>query len=294
MFIGRYISNTIMKAHRLTYEECIESDKKNGISDCFHEYENNWKKTPFSIESDGAVIKGEYIVNPPSLDPVKKVAVICHGLTANKMATLKYAHLFYKEGYNLVIFDERYYGESTGEYCTLGMREKDDVKKILCFTRSIFGEDAFIAVHGESMGAATSLLILDTEEPAMVIADCPFSDTSMLIKDLAKEKARILGPAAFRSARRLCIKRDNYDFNKVNPIDSVKVSNVPICYMHGQSDTLIHHKHSERMFEVTKNPLSEIHLFEGADHAQSIFSNPSLYEELMTSFIRKIEKETWG
>lgn len=287
--IGHYICNTIMKAARLTYKECEEGDIGRGISKCFDEYRNEWSRTSFELPVDNAVIKGEYITNPQSSASRKKVALICHGLTANRMAALKYASIFYKLGYNLIIFDERYYGESTGEYCTLGYREKEDAKKLLAYARSVFGEDAYIAVQGESMGAAISLLILDTEKPAMVIADCPFSDTEMLLKEAAFKQAFILGPAAVKTARHFCIKRDNYDFRKVVPFDSVKNTDVPICFMHGKADTLINYNHSIRMHAVCKNKLSEIHLFEGADHAQSIFSNPSKYEEIMTAFIKKME-----
>lgn len=291
--LGLYIANTIMKAKRMTYKICEDWDRKCGLNECFDEYYNVWKRTEFELPVKDAVIHGEYIINPADSGPRKKVALICHGLTSTLMADCKYGTIFYKLGYSLVFFDERYYGKSTGKYCTLGYREKDDAKALLKFVRSIFGEDAFIGLHGESMGAAVSLLVLDTEKPDFVVADCPFSDSQMLLKELVGSKVGFLAPPGIRSALRICKRRDGYDFTKVNPIDSVEVSDVPICFMHGDADQIIGCHHSRRMFEKCKNPLSEIHIWEGAAHAFSIVTHKDEYTETMSAFIKKTEKEKY-
>lgn len=290
MLIGRYIINIVMCAKPLTFEENKKFDVDSGFTKCFEDYDNKWDRHPFELQSDDALIKGEYVINPASGEGRKKVAVVCHGLTATRAADCKYAGLFYEMGYNLVLFDERYYGESTGPYCTLGGKESDDVKKIIAYAKSVFGEDAFIGLHGESMGAATSLRLLDTEKPDFVVADCPFSDLGMLIDDLAWKRAWILGPAATKSARRIGLRRYNYDYRAVVPIDSVKESDVPICFMHGKEDSLIDCKHSVRMYEVCKNPMSELHLFDNADHAMSYNKHQDEYPVIMKNFVKKIEE----
>lgn len=288
--IGRYIINMVMCAKPLTFEENKKFDVDGGFVQCFEDYDNKWERHPFQLQSDDALIKGEYIVNPASGEGRKKVAVVCHGLTATRAADCKYAKIFYDCGYNLVIFDERYFGESSGPYCTLGGKEAEDVKKIIAYAKEVFGADAFIALHGESMGAATALKLLDTEKPAFVVADCPFSDLGMLIDDLAWKRAWILGPGATKTARRIGLKRYNYDYRAVVPINSVRETEVPICFMHGMEDSLINCKHSKRMFEVCRNPLSEIHLFKGADHALSYMKHQDEYPVIMKKFIEKIEK----
>ncbi len=290
--IGHYIANTIMLSRRMTFEESKTGDMGAGFVQCFEDYKRLWERHDFEIESDDAVIRGEYIVNNASSGPRKKVCIICHGLTAVRAADIKYGKLFYDKGYNLVIFDERYFGESTGPYCTLGLKESNDIKKIIEFTKSLFGEDIFLGLHGESMGASTALFLLDSETPDFVVADCPFSDAGLLIDDLALSRAGILGPLASKNARRIGIKRYDYDFRSVRPIDSVKNSNVPICFMHGDSDTLIDCKHSEEMFKLCKNPLSELHLFEHSNHARSIYDHPDDYKRIMLEFVEKIEKGT--
>lgn len=291
--IGHYIANTIMLSWRMTREICEKQEVENGFKQAFNDYDNLWERHPFELESDDAVIKGEYIVNPDNLGERKKVAIICHGLSAIRYADLKYGKMFYDKGYNLVIFDERYFGESSGQYCTLGWKESEDVKRIIEYTRLVFGDDAFIGLHGESMGGATVCNVLDTEKVDFVVADCPFSDAGLLMKDLAFKKAFILGGPARMVAKRVGMKRYGYDYSKVVPINSVAVSDVPICFMHGKKDLLIDCKHSEAMIKVCRNPLSEIHLFEGADHAQSVVVAPNRYEQIMMDFVKKVETEKY-
>ena len=287
--IGHYISNTIMLSWRMTREDAEKQDRGNGFSKGFEDYDKVWDRHPFEIESDDAVIRGEYIVNPANAAGRKKVVIIALGLSAIRFADLKYGRMFYDAGYNLVIFDERYFGESTGKYCTLGYKETADVKRIIEYTRSVFGDDCFLGLHGESMGAATVLNLLDTKKPDFVVADCPFADAELLIKELSWSKAKILGPFAQLTARAFGKARYDYDYRVVKPIKSVEKSEVPICFMHGKSDKLINCKHSEMMYKRCKNPLSELHLFDGADHAQSVVSAPKTYEKIMLDFVRKIE-----
>lgn len=290
--IGHYIANTIMLSYKMTREDCEKNDMGN-FSQAFHDYDNLWERQPFEIENDDAVIRGEIIRNPADTGERKKVVIICHGLSAIRFADLKYAGMFFKLGYNVVIFDERYFGESTGPYCTLGLKETEDVKKIIAYTRSVFGENCFWGLHGESMGGAIVCNLLDTEKPDFVVADCPFSDAGLLIKELSWHRAFILGPMAQKVAQSIGMKRYGYDYRKVVPVNSVKASEVPICFMHGKQDTLIGHSHSEALYAASENPLSELHLYEGANHAQSVMVSPNGYEEAMADFVKKIEAKNF-
>ena len=114
----------------------------------------------FILAKAGADISGEYMMNPADSGTPRKVAIICHGHTVNRYSDLKYADIFYRAGFSTVIFDERYFGESTGDFCTLGQNEARDVAAIIAYVRQIFGQDCVIGLHGESRGAATALLTL--------------------------------------------------------------------------------------------------------------------------------------
>ena len=287
--IGLYIANFIMLSPKVPVEELLKVDRERGFGDAIDDYLNNWERTHFSINSDDAVIRGECILNPNGSDSPNKVAVIAHGITAAKEADIKYAKLFYDLGYNIIIFDERYFGTSKAKYCTLGMKEAEDIKVICDYAKEVFGEDCILGLHGESMGGASVLRMLDTYKPDFVVADCPFSDLEQLIKEVAWKRAKVAGTAASYTARLIGYLRYKYDYFKVKPIDSVRTTDVPICFMHGAKDQLIDPAHSKKMYELCKNPLSELHLFSGAEHAMSFASDRGRYKRIVTEFVKKAE-----
>lgn len=272
------------------YEELKAAEIKDGFQDCIEEYENEWSREEFTLDRKDAIISGEIIRNPNADEGRTKVSIICHGHTANRYACLKYADLFYKRGFHIVVFDERHFGRSDAPYSTLGQNEAKDLVEIIRLVRQTFGEDAYIALHGESMGAATALLVLQYEKVDIVVADCPFSDTEMLFKEWIANNLKNVPPMLLIPFIELYGKiRFRYNVKKTSPIEAVRNSDVPICFMHGDSDGLIHHHHSERMYEVSKNPLSELHLFKGADHAMSIVSDRQGYEALLNAFLKKCD-----
>lgn len=285
---------TVIRPERVSPEDSRKKESQLGHSECFDDYDNLWERHDFTLETYKAKISGEYIINPANAEGRKKVAVICHGHTVSRMTTLKYGRVFYNLGYNLVIFDERYFGKSEATFCTLGMNESQDVKKIIAFAKEIFGEDCFIGLHGESMGGGTSLLLLDTEKPDFVVADCPFGDTKMLMfYQLARRfRLKISRHVTFAAANTVCRIACGYDMCSINPIDSVKISDVPICFIHGAVDVYVPPVHSKMMYEAARSPESELHIFPGAGHARCIAIDRPRYERTVKEFVEKIEKKS--
>ncbi|MBQ1287619.1 MAG: alpha/beta hydrolase, partial [Erysipelotrichaceae bacterium] len=83
--------------------------------------------------------------------------------------------------------------------------------------------------------------------------------------------------------------RYHYDVKGTSPINAVKDADVPICFMHGDSDTLIDCHHSKDMFAVCRNKKSELHLFKGAEHARSIAVDPEGYEAILRDFLKSCD-----
>lgn len=289
--IAKKIADVFTMPKKCSFAQIETEDSERGFEAGFKAYREEWERHDFSIEREGITIYGEYIVNPKSGDGRKKVAVIAHGLTANRFSDLKYGMIFYKLGYNLVIFDERCHGKSDGIYCTLGQKESLDIKEICKFAKSIFGEDCFLALHGESMGAAAVLNLLEIEKPDLVVADCPFADLDLLIGDLAKSQLGFLAKPVLRGVKKICNKREGFDYTTVKPVRAVENSDVPILFFHGKSDSLINCKHSELLFSKSKNPLSRLYIVDGADHAFSIVTDKDSYEKRVIEFVTAVEAE---
>ncbi len=290
---GVLIANMVILPKRKTAEQIRQKDTSCGCDDCFDDYEHEWERHDFTLEVSNATISGEYVVNPNDTGKRKRLAIICHGHTVFRFASLKYAKIFYDLGYNLILFDERYFGRSLSQYCTLGMNESQDIKQIIAYGRTIFGSDCFIGLHGESMGAASELLALDTEKPDFVVADCPFADTRKLMLYLTRQKAGIFAPQVLGFTRARCMRCCDYDMKKVNPINSVRRSEVPICFVHGLDDDYIPCEHSKMMYRISNNPDCELHLYPGAQHARALLSDRARYEKMVAEFVNKIEKKAY-
>ena len=273
-------------AHTIDEARKYQAEKE-GID--LTDYDTNWKKQAFEVDGVHGKVRGEIIFNPAK-SPRNKVAIICHGHTWNRINSLKYGYIFYNKGYNLIIYDHAYFGESDGKYTTLGLNEKLDLSAVIDLARQTFGQDAIVALHGESMGAATVLSELSVRSDIdLIVADCPFSATMKYYRELCTHLTHLPSFPIVDIANVMAKSKYNYDFTKVNPIDGVKSSSVPICFIHGKADTFIRPSHSEAMYEVSQNSLSELHLFDGAEHACSHITDKALYYKVVGEFIDKVE-----
>lgn len=255
----------------------------------FDDYDNNWRKQEFEVEGINGIIRGEVIFNDTPT-PRNKVAVICHGHTWNRINSLKYSKAFFDKGYNIVIYDHAYFGLSDGKFTTLGDNERHDLNEVLNYVRETFGDDAIVALHGESMGAATVLCELELRSDIdFVVADCPFSDTMKYYRELCTHLTHLPSFPIVDIANAMSKRKYKYDFKTVNPINGVKNNPTPICFIHGADDKFIYPHHSKWMYEASGNPLSELHIFEGAAHARSHKQDKELYNKIVGDFIDKIE-----
>ncbi len=253
-------------------------------------YDEVWPREAFTLENEGAALSGE-IIPAPRTGERAKLVIVGHGHTVNRISSLKYARIFRELGYTVVLYDQRSFGRSTGDFCTLGEREARDLAAIAAMVKARFGEDCFLGLHGESMGAATALQALRLIRPAFVAADCPFADTEQLIRELVRKQLHVPAGLILPLLRAEGRRRFGYDPRRVCPREAVRASSVPVCLMHGEADTLIAPAHSESILSASRNPLSRLHLFPGADHAESIVVDRERYEALLTAFVRDVEKE---
>ena len=273
-----------------TLDEARDWQKKYENWD-FTDYDEVWRRQPFELDGIQGKLRGEIIYNDNMpQDSRPKVAVICHGHTWNRINSLKYANIFYAKGYNVVIYDHAYFGLSDGTHTTVGDKERYDLNTVLDYTRRLFGDNAILALHGESMGAATVLLELGLRTDIdFVVADCPFSNTMSYYRELCKRLTHLPSFPIVDMANSLAKSKYGYNFTNVSPIDAVKQSKTAICFIHGLADTFIDPHHSRDMLKISANPLSELHLFEGAGHARSHCTNKAMYIAVISNFIDKME-----
>ena len=115
--------------------------------------------------------------------------IIAHGHTYTHHGSLKYAKLMMRKGFNIVLYDQRYHGNSGGQFTSLGYYEKDDLYMIVTDTYERYGKDIFLGTYGESMGSATVVLESGIDNRLkFVMSDCGFADFVQLNEEMLKNR----------------------------------------------------------------------------------------------------------
>ncbi|MBK5252910.1 MAG: prolyl oligopeptidase family serine peptidase [Peptostreptococcaceae bacterium] len=268
------------------YFTTLESMKYESIKGNLDGYKELEKEDYIIKSYDNYELHSTYIPNDSN-----KFVIITHGHQSTRWSSVKYLMIYRKLGYSAVIYDVRSHGENESGYVTLGLRESKDLLEVIKDTRAKYGNSIYIGLHGESMGAAISDMVLEyNPEVKFVVSDCGYSNFMMMARMLAKSKYRIIGVVA-DLANVICKLVYKFDLNEVKPIDTIRKNYVPICFIHGDSDKFIDKINAEMMCK--ENPgYKELHIFEEAKHAQSYNSNPQKYMKVIDDFVNKVESIT--
>ena len=252
-------------------------------------YDLSWydglEKRDYTVESyDGYVLHVQLLKNPTT---TRRYMLLSHGYTDNRFGALKYTRMYLDLGFNVIVYDLRGHGENEATFCTYSARERRDLLALIEDSRARYGDMTLFGIHGESLGAATSVAVLEYKpEIDFVVADCGFGNIRDVLVGAAKSRHT---PAWFVDVASLCFKlRYGYSYGQMRPIDSLPGNQIPILFIHGADDSFILPSHSEAMSRATAG-YSEVRLIEGAEHAKSILTDPDKYREYVAAFIERVE-----
>ena len=231
---------------------------------------------------EGYALHVELLENPA---PSTEYVILSHGYTDNRMGSLKYALMYLNLGYNCIIYDLRGHGENEKTFTTYGILEGRDLELLIRDTRDRYPDLTSLILHGESLGAATTITCLKYKpEVDQVIADCGFSDIENVLRSgyrNAHAPVFLVDVADFGAKLRY-----GYSLKEMRPIDSLPGNTVPILFLHGADDTFIFPKNSQDMASATAGS-SAYYKIPGAGHAESILKQPQMYEEYVKEFLGK-------
>ena len=270
--------HTLSYPRRYTLNETWDCDVQKGL---LH-HQEAWPHQELDLTmEDGYLIHGDLYLNDP-----KKVLIFVHGYTWTRYGGLKYASWFYDHGYTLYLYDQRSHGENVHRDVTMGYREEKDLTTIVKEMRRRFGPEAKIGIHGESMGAAVSLLEMQHQEDdlAFVIADSPFAS----LRELMTFKCRQMHvlPLVLPFADLFLHLLHHYRMQDVEPKKALASSIVPLLLIQGDADTIIPVSQSQELYQMrTRNTL--LHLFPGVEHTLSYQIYPKEYDQVVEQFMKQ-------
>ena len=261
----------------------IDRERKNGF---FNEEEFNSlpKKevqidSPFGYKIDAVLI--EKFNN-------NKFMIFSHGVTENKLSSVKYMKIFLDLGYNAIIYDHRRHGKTGGKYTSYGHYEKYDLQAIVQWLIKEKGEDISLGIHGESMGAATAILYAGSLEDRadFYIFDCPFSNFGELYRHLTKTQTPFPFPIIKVLSDFFIPVSARYRIQDVAPINYIDQISKPALFIHSAEDTFIPPYMTIQLYEKKVGD-KELYIAPHGKHAQSYPDNREEYIEKIKGFLNK-------
>ena len=212
--------------------------------------------------------------------PTDRYIILTHGYTDNRFGTLKYAWMYLEMGFHCIIYDLRGHGMNMPTNTTYSFYESQDLYALIKDTEGRYPDMKVLGLHGESLGAATSLAVLRYHPKVdFVVEDCGFSSFRKVLRGISKI------PRIFISLGNVGMTmRYGVSTKRMCPIDALVGNRVPILFMHGQKDELISPTHAEEMYAVTEGP-KDIHFFPEGTHAHSVLTAQQEYKGYVQKFL---------
>jgi len=229
------------------------------------------------MTSDGIKIKAWLITSKKASGTV----IIGHGYPFNKGNILHVAKFLYPD-YNLVFYDHRYFGESSGFITTVGFKEVKDIEATIKFVKERFGKKEPIALYGFSLSA--SAMIMSKADVNAIIADSSYADLSRMIEHTYSIFGFLKYPFV-KTTELYSIIFLNIHPKEVSPALAIKDTNVPLFVIHGEKDSQIPVENAYALKE--SNPNIELWIANGSDHGQAYALYKDEYTSRIKSFLEK-------
>ena len=234
---------------------------------------------------DGLKLSGYYL---PATKPTDKLVILTHGYLGHAKQMGLYGQHYYTDlGYNLFMPDARGHGKSEGNYYGFGWPDRLD---LIDWTRALtekLGPDTQIAYHGLSMGAATVLMASGEELPRQVkaiIADSPYASVYQLFEYQMNRMFHLPAFPLLDGTSLLTKIRAGYSFREASALHEVEKTNVPILYIHGESDTFVPTRLAKDLYQHTSSD-AELFLVPNANHGESFALDGDGYKLEIDDFL---------
>ncbi len=218
-----------------------------------------------------------------------KWVLLLHGYTGWKEEMYQFAFWYYSQGYSVLVPDLRCQGESEGDFIGMGWTDHYDcelwIDHILTQT-----PEAEIVLHGQSMGAATALIMAGSPETSehisAVVSDSAYTEAYEMFGDKITEWFHLPAAPFVDSACLMLRLRGGYNLRDASPLRAVAQSNVPTLFIHGDEDRMIDVGMSYELFEAASCE-KELYIVEGAGHAQAQDKDPDEYYGRIDTFLKR-------
>ncbi|UCD27296.1 MAG: alpha/beta fold hydrolase [Planctomycetota bacterium] len=231
--------------------------------------------------NDGLTLDGWFIGE----ENAERTIIICHGAGANKGNFVWFLGPLAYKGYNVVFFDFRAHGGSSGRTTTYGIHEKTDVIAVVNWLKRERSDQSRLIIGlGSSLGSM-ALILAAAEDPRIdaVILDSPFASHGELAMHHAR-RLPIIGPFLTNILLAAMSVQTGANFFTVSAEKAIsEIGLRPVLIIHGQDDFVMPKSHSRRLYDAAKGP-HEI-WFGPGPHSNIVTTDPDGYTKHLFDFL---------
>ena len=244
-------------------------------------------KDTFIYAPDQTRLHAFYVAAPT---PTSKTAVIVHGYTDNAIRMMMIGYMYNRSlGYNILLPDLRYSGQSDGNYLQMGWLDRKDVMQWMNVANQIYGDSTQMVIHGISMGGATTMMVSGEPQPDYVkcfVDDCGYTSVWDQFGKELKEQFGLPEIPLMYTASWLCNLKYGWNFTEASALEQVKKCQLPMLFIHGEKDDYVPTWMVYQLYEAKPQP-KELWIVPNADHATSYKLNKETYTEKVKLFTDK-------
>ena len=227
---------------------------------------------------------------------IKPTIILVHWHETDHTVMLPLAEMFIKQGYNVVLYDQRAHGNNTAKIVTFGYYEQDDLQDVINFVKSK-AKNVPIGVLGQSMGASTLGFYIGTDHAKnsidFAIIESPFSNMYQELEYNIHFKLGFKLPVSLALNVGSMFNKiiNGFTFKEVSITKHIKNTSIPTLIMHSKDDTVCPYSMGKEVYEAMSFNNNEMVTFNNTKHVTAFFTNRGLYEKKVINFINKYIKK---
>ena len=250
-------------------------------------HEDVYKKS-----GDGLMLHAIYV--PQKQDgQEERIAVCFHGYTGQAASDFCGISDYYiRNGYSLLLVDQRAHGKSEGEYIGFGCLDRIDACSWIDWVIEHCGREVKIVLHGISMGGATVLMTGGLELPQQVkgiISDCGFTSPKKVFTHVLHSMYHMPAFPIMQITDIVNRKKAGYGLDECNAAREVRKARGPLLLIHGDADTFVPCSMCDEIEQNCQCRVTKL-IVKGAAHAESYYKDMEAYENAMTEFLEGVMK----
>lgn len=236
-------------------------------------------------ENDGLNLYGQYFDFGSD-----KCAIILPGRCECHKYSYYFAEPYRAAGLNVLVIDTRCHGASDGKYCTIGVKESEDLRVWVKLLVKEFNIRS-VWLHSICVGSSTGLLLMTKEdcpkEVSGIVMEGCFTNFRETFKQHMIADKRPLFPVLDLVMFQI-YRHTGTNVLKSSPQRCLKKIKQPILMLNGKEDRFSLPQKSQWLFDLSVSERKHLVWFEKGSHSHLRLNNVAQYDNSIAEFIKNV------